>query len=77
MTIRAVYQNGVFRPLQPLEIKEGTEVEVTVPQQRKSPPDPREGISRLLRIAAMPSEGEGHFSGQDHDKILYGEAPNK
>jgi predicted DNA-binding antitoxin AbrB/MazE fold protein len=76
MTIRAVYQNGVLRPLQPLEITEGTEVEVTV-TSRKSPPDPREGIERLLRIAAMPSEGEGQFSGQDHDKVLYGEAPNK
>jgi predicted DNA-binding antitoxin AbrB/MazE fold protein len=77
MTIRAVYQDGVFRPLQPLEITEGTEVEVTVPKKRKQPPSPEEVIERLLRISDMPSEGKGPFSGEDHDKILYGEAPNK
>jgi hypothetical protein len=31
-------------------------------------------IESLLRIADMPLEGVGKpFSGQDHDKILYGD----
>lgn len=77
MTIKAVYQNGVFRPLQPLEIKEGTEVEITVPKKPKTPPSPREAMDRLLKIADMPPEGPGGFSGEDHDKVLYGESPNK
>lgn len=31
MTIRAKYENGVFRPLQDVPIEEGTVVEVNVP----------------------------------------------
>jgi hypothetical protein len=31
MTISARYENGVFKPLDPVEIKEGTVVEVHVP----------------------------------------------
>jgi hypothetical protein len=40
MTIAAKYENGVFRPLQEVQMKEGTVVEVNVPAEaptRKSP----------------------------------------
>jgi predicted DNA-binding antitoxin AbrB/MazE fold protein len=33
MTITAKYENGVFRPLQKVEVKEGTTVEVYVPAE--------------------------------------------
>ena len=33
MTIRARYENGVFRPLQDVRMKEGTLVEVNVPAE--------------------------------------------
>jgi predicted DNA-binding antitoxin AbrB/MazE fold protein len=33
MTIPAKYENGVFRPLEQVEIKEGTVVEVHVPPE--------------------------------------------
>jgi predicted DNA-binding antitoxin AbrB/MazE fold protein len=72
MTIKAVYQNGVFRPLQPLEITEGTEVEVTVPKKRKQPPTPEEVAERLQRIADLPLQPGPYFTGEDHDTILYG-----
>jgi len=36
MTIPARYENGVFRPLEPVEIKEGTMVEVHVPTDQNS-----------------------------------------
>jgi len=36
MTIPARYENGVFRPLEAVEIKEGTMVEVHVPTDQKS-----------------------------------------
>jgi len=38
MTIPARYENGVFKPLEDVNIKEGTMVEVHVPQQRKASP---------------------------------------
>jgi predicted DNA-binding antitoxin AbrB/MazE fold protein len=36
MTIPAKYENGVFRPLEAVQIKEGTLVEVRVPGEQKS-----------------------------------------
>jgi hypothetical protein len=38
MTIRAKYENRVFRPLATVEIKEGTMVDVYVPHQQKVKP---------------------------------------
>jgi predicted DNA-binding antitoxin AbrB/MazE fold protein len=36
MTIAAKYENGVFRPLEDVKIKEGTVVEVVVPVEEQS-----------------------------------------
>ena len=36
MTVPAKYENGVFRPLEEVHIKEGTLVEVRVPQGEKA-----------------------------------------
>jgi hypothetical protein len=38
MTIAAKYENGVFRPLENVKIKEGTVVEIRVPQEEKAKP---------------------------------------
>ena len=75
MTIKVVYENGVFRPLKPIkDVREGTEAEVTVTKPTRPVPTPEEVIESLLRLADMPLEGGGkRFSGQDHDKILYGD----
>jgi predicted DNA-binding antitoxin AbrB/MazE fold protein len=35
MTISAKYENGVFKPLQEVQIQEGTVVEVLVPGEQK------------------------------------------
>jgi predicted DNA-binding antitoxin AbrB/MazE fold protein len=41
MTIPARYENGIFRPLEEVAIKEGTVVEVHLPAGSKSPRDRR------------------------------------
>jgi predicted DNA-binding antitoxin AbrB/MazE fold protein len=46
MTIPAKYENGVFRPLEAVQIEEGTVVEVHVPSSRK-PGDNRRSIKDL------------------------------
>ncbi len=46
MTIPAKYENGVFRPLEAVQIKEGTLVEVCVPTEQR-PPDQRNSIKDL------------------------------
>lgn len=38
MTIPAKYENGIFRPLEDVDIQEGTVVEVLVPSPRESAP---------------------------------------
>jgi predicted DNA-binding antitoxin AbrB/MazE fold protein len=80
MTIKAKYENGVLRPIEPLPLREGETVDVTVSVAAPAPParkrDPHE-VARLLKeIAAIPSDGpepdDGLNPSTDHDKILYG-----
>jgi predicted DNA-binding antitoxin AbrB/MazE fold protein len=46
MTIPAKYENGVFRPLEDVQLKEGTVVEVFVPAEQK-PAGQRRSIKDL------------------------------
>ena len=41
MVIRARFENGVFKPLQAVPVKEGTEVDVYVSNDRKNGRKPR------------------------------------
>jgi len=78
-TVRAIYENGVLRPVEPLQLKEGAAVEVTVRAEepvRKKEAD-RQAIREFLEeLAALPPEGpepdDGLIGSRDHDKILYG-----
>lgn len=79
-SIPAIFDAGVFRPLEPVELAEGTPVVVqvsTVAREELSP----ENIARqqtavaefLAEMKALPDEGpDDGFSGRDHDKVLYG-----
>ena len=83
-TVPAIYDAGVFRPLQPVDLAQGTHVEVQVPAT-----PPRESTAELspeeiahqqaawakfiARMEAIPFQRpDDGFSGRDHDKILYG-----
>ena len=50
MTIAAKYENGVFRPLEHVKIKEGTVVEVLVPVEEQ-------GTGKRPSIKALPFYG--------------------
>jgi predicted DNA-binding antitoxin AbrB/MazE fold protein len=84
-TIPAVFSDGVFRPLAPVSLAEGTQVQlqvqspdtVAVPKGELTPEQlarQQKAIAELLaEIEALPPEGPNDgFSGRDHDKILYG-----
>jgi predicted DNA-binding antitoxin AbrB/MazE fold protein len=82
-SIPAVFADGVFRPLAPVDLAEGTQVEVQVPQTTQAlttefSPEQLEcqqkAIAELIAmIEALPPEGpDDGFSGRDHDKVLYG-----
>ena len=40
IAVKAVYENGVFKPNEPVQLQECTEVEVLIPTQSPSDDDP-------------------------------------
>jgi predicted DNA-binding antitoxin AbrB/MazE fold protein len=73
-TIQAIYEGGVFKPRDPVTLKEGAAVELTVRTEDPFvPADPATVLRMVEEIASMPVQGpDDGFSGADHDKILYG-----
>ena len=68
MTIDAVYEAGVFRPLAPMELSEGEQVKLTInssllaemelAELERNAPDPRRAAEIIAEIAAMPMEAD-------------------
>lgn len=50
-TIKATYVEGVFRPQEPIELPEGTQVELTLTMPTEQPTEESRG-ARLIREAA-------------------------
>lgn len=53
-TTTAVYENGVLRPVQPLSLKEGETVELTVTSPAPRPTD--DEIIAMMKAAKSPEE---------------------
>jgi predicted DNA-binding antitoxin AbrB/MazE fold protein len=71
--IEAVYEHGMIRPLQPLELPEGARLDLIVVTHE--PPKTNGNAAEILaEIAALPLEGSPDtFAGREHDSILYPE----
>lgn len=70
-TIEAVYEGGVLRPLKPLALGEGSRVAVVIIDESERGASLEESLDR---IASMPIQGHSDpFSGEDHDRVLYGD----
>ncbi len=68
-TISAIFENGVIRPLEPVKLVNGEEVEVLLLDKAH---DPTASRKLLAGIAKLPIEGKADkFSGEDHDRLLY------
>jgi len=69
--IEAVYEQGMIRPLQPLELPEGARLDLIVITHEEGKNDGT-AAKILAEIAALPLEGSSDdFSGREHDSILY------
>lgn len=69
--IEAVYEHGVIRPLQPLELPEGARLDVIVITHEQTETNGNVAEA-LAEIAALPLEGASDtFTGRDHDSVLY------
>lgn len=74
--IEAIYERGIIRPVEPLELPEGIRLDVIVITHEK-PPTNGDSAEILSEIAAMPLEGASDsFSGREHDSILYPKKPS-
>lgn len=72
MTIHAIYENGVFRPLDAVELPEKSEVELSFRPAETTQGHP--ALARLLKIAeTFPDNPDTptDFAAQ-HDHYLYG-----
>ncbi len=68
-TFDAVYEKGILRLIEPIELDEGCHVEVVIFKRDLVPKSPKD---ILARIAALPIIGDTKpFSGEDHDAVLY------
>jgi predicted DNA-binding antitoxin AbrB/MazE fold protein len=71
--IEAVYERGMIRPLQPLELPEGARIDLIV-ITHEQPKTNGNAAEILAEIAALPLEGANHaFDSREHDSILYPE----
>ena len=69
--IEAIYEHGVIRPLQPLELPEGARLDLIVITHEENKKNGN-AAKILAEIAALPLEGSNDdFSGREHDSILY------
>jgi predicted DNA-binding antitoxin AbrB/MazE fold protein len=69
--IEAVYEQGLIRPLQPLDLPEGSRLDVIV-ITHEEPRTTSKAAEIIADIAALPLEGStDEFSGREHDSILY------
>jgi predicted DNA-binding antitoxin AbrB/MazE fold protein len=79
--VDAVYEKGLLRPVQPLQLRDGATVKLILIDE--SAPilsagdrwDPDASIAAAERIAAMPDEhpDTGPSVAREHDRYLYGD----
>ena len=75
-TITAIVENGMLRPETPLALPDGTRVNITVlaSAARIHGIVPNRATKDAVKqLASTPLEPGPHFSGRDHDRILYGD----
>jgi hypothetical protein len=71
-TIKAVYEHGVFRPKEPVQLEEQTEVTVLLPGRPLIGPDDPTGWKAIDRLIGL-GKAVGPEVSEQHDEYLYGE----
>jgi predicted DNA-binding antitoxin AbrB/MazE fold protein len=69
--VEAVYEQGRLRPLEPLELPEGSRLRVILltGDDEAAPAAPAEALAEIARLPLESADDE--FSGADHDSVLY------
>jgi predicted DNA-binding antitoxin AbrB/MazE fold protein len=70
--VKAVYENGVFKPKEPVHLQEKTEVEVLIPAEARGDDDDPTGWKTAMELMGCIKDApEGEPIARDHDKHLY------
>lgn len=77
ISVQVIYENGVLRPLRPLNVAEGTRFEVVITESvahdaHVDEAEYREFLSALESISSLPLQSAPQpNTARDHDQILY------
>ena len=71
MTVKAIYENGIFRPQEPVQLAEHTEVEVLIPATTSPDIDDPTGWKAVDRLIGIVENAPPDLS-ENHDVYLYG-----
>jgi predicted DNA-binding antitoxin AbrB/MazE fold protein len=68
--VKAIYEDGVFKPKEPVQLEERTEVEVLIPTAASAgDPTGWKAMREFIGLAGE-SAGSGKAS-EEHDRIIY------
>lgn len=74
--VKAVYEDGVFKPREPVQLKEKTEVEVLIPvESRLDDDDPTGWKTAQELIGCITEELVGEDVASHHDRYIYRRDP--
>jgi predicted DNA-binding antitoxin AbrB/MazE fold protein len=69
--VKAVYENGVFRPKEPVDLQEKTEVEVLLPDKAAADAGDPTGWKAIDSLRGIIKDAPPDM-GENHDFYLYG-----
>ncbi len=72
MTVKAIYENGVFRPQEPVHLEEHTQVEVVIPAQVSRDADDPTGWKAADALIGFIADAPADMA-EHHDHYLYGQ----
>jgi predicted DNA-binding antitoxin AbrB/MazE fold protein len=68
--VKAIYEDGVFKPKEPVDLEEHAEVEVLIPTQPKRDPDDPTGWKAIDRLIGSLKSGASDVSERDCVSVL-------
>jgi hypothetical protein len=71
MTVKAIYENGVFKPREPIHLKEHTEVEVLIPAAAPTDAGDPTGWKAAEALIGFIDDAPADMA-ERHDDYLYG-----
>ena len=72
MTVKAIYENGVFKPQEPVHLEEHTEVEVVIPTAASIDADDPTGWKAVEALIGFIGHAPADMA-EHHDQYLYGQ----